>query len=88
MSRDLTGHLNSAETNELKNGNKNVFVVGESMLNNISERGISRQHSVKVSNFPGATTERINEKNNNILQSKPDIIIMQTPMILQQQLTL
>ena len=65
MSRDLRGHLNSAETNELKNGNKNVFVVGDSMLNNISERGIS-----------GATTERINEKIDDILQSKPDIILI------------
>ena len=28
MSRDLTGHLNSAERNGLKDGYKNVFVVG------------------------------------------------------------
>ena len=59
-----------------KNGNKNVFVVGHSMLNNMSERGISKQHSVKVRNFPGATTEGINEEINDILQSKPGIIII------------
>ena len=33
MSRDLTGYLNSPERNGLKDGNKNVFVVGDSMLN-------------------------------------------------------
>ena len=76
MSWDLTGHLNSAERNGLKDGNKNVFVVGDSMLNNISERGISKQHSVKVRNFPGATTERINEETDDILQSKLDSIII------------
>ena len=66
MSRDLTGHLNSVERNELKDGNKNVFVVGDSMLNNISERGISKQHSVKIINFPAAITERTNEEIDDI----------------------
>ena len=76
MSRDLTNHLNSAERGRLKDGNKNVFVVGDSMLNNISEHGISKQHSVKVRNFPGATTERINEEIDDTLQSKADLIII------------
>ena len=76
MSRDLTSHLNSGERNGLKDGNKNVFVVEHSMLNNISERGMSKQHSVKVRNFPRATTERINEEIDDILQSKPGIIII------------
>ena len=46
------------------------------MLNNISERRISKQHLVKVTNFPGATTKRIYEVVDNILQSKPDLIII------------
>ena len=58
MSWDFTSHLNSAERNKLKDGEKNVFVVRDSMLNNISEPGISTQHSTKVRNFPGTTTER------------------------------
>ena len=82
MSRDFTGHLNSAESSEEKDGRKNVFVLGD------SEWGISKQHSVKVRNFPGATTERINEEIDDILPSEPDLIIMQAPMILQQKLTL
>ena len=78
MSRDLTSHLNSGERNGLKDGNKNVFVVGHSMLNNISERGMSKQHSVKVRNFHRATTESVNEEIDDILQSKPGIIIIHT----------
>ena len=51
ISRDFTGHWNSAEKSGLKDGAKNVFVVGDSMLKNISERGISKQHSVKSETF-------------------------------------
>ena len=32
-------------------------MVGDCMLSNVSEHGISKQHSVKVRNFPGATTK-------------------------------
>ena len=76
MSWDFTGPLNSEERSGRKDGRKNVFVVGDSMSNKIRERGISKQHSVKVKNFPGTTTERINEEFNNILQSKPNLIII------------
>ena len=76
MSGDFADHLNSIERSGPKDGRKNVFVIGDSMLNNISEYGISKQHSVKVRNFTGATTERINEEVYNILQSKPNLIII------------
>ena len=46
------------------------------MLSNIHERGISKQHNVKVKNFPGATTETILEKMKNLLESKPDVLIL------------
>ena len=36
------------------------------MLNNINERGLSEQNTVKVKNFPGAKTL------DNLLESKPD----------------
>ena len=62
---------NSSEKSALKDRRKNVFVVY-----NISERGISKQHSVKVRNFPGATTEGINEEIDNILQSKLNLVII------------
>ena len=67
MSQNFTGHSNLAEKSGLKDGRKNVFVLGNSMLNNISEREISQQHSVKARTFPGATTERINEEIDDVL---------------------
>ena len=39
-----------------------ILVAGDSMLNNIHKRGLSKQHTVKVKNFPGTTTETILEK--------------------------
>ena len=46
------------------------------MLNNIKERGLSKQHSVKVKNFAGITTETILEILENLLKSKPDMLIV------------
>ena len=45
-------------------------------MNNNSERGTSKHHLVKYRNFPGAFTETINEKVDDILQSKADLIII------------
>ena len=46
------------------------------MLNNIHETGLSKQHTVKVKNFPGTTTETILQKMENPLESKPDVLIL------------
>ena len=46
------------------------------MLNNIHERGLSKHHAEKVKSFPGATTETILEKMENLLESKPDVLIL------------
>ena len=32
----------------------NVIITGDSMLNNINSRGLSKSNKVSVSNFPGA----------------------------------
>ena len=46
------------------------------MLNNFHERGLSKQHTIKVKNIPGSTTETILEKLENLLESKRDILIV------------
>ena len=76
MSGNFTSHLNSTERSGQNDGRKNAFVVGDSVLNHISERGIYKQHSVKVRNFPRATTKKINEEVDDIFQSEPDLIII------------
>ena len=53
-----------------------ILVAGDSMLNNIHERRLSKQHTVKVKNFPGVTTARILKKMENLLKSKPDVLIL------------
>ena len=42
------------------------------MLNNIHERGLSKQNTVKVKNFPGGKTL------DNLLESKPDELTLHT----------
>ena len=44
MSGNFTSHLNSTERSGQNDRRKNAFVVGDSMLNHISERGIYKQH--------------------------------------------
>ena len=55
---------------------RKILVAGDSMLNNIHERGTSKQHTVKVKNFLGATTEATLEKLENLLESKADMLIV------------
>ena len=45
-------------------------------MNNIHERGLSKQYTVKVKHFPGATRETLLEKMENLLKSKPDVLIL------------
>ena len=46
------------------------------MLNNIHERGLSKQHTLKVKKISGETTEIILEKLVNLLESKADELIV------------
>ena len=42
-----------------KEKSKNFIIIGDSILNNINSRGLSKSKKVSVSNFPGATSEDI-----------------------------
>ena len=46
------------------------------MINDISEKGVSVNHKVKIINFPGGTSERILEKLDDIIKEKPDDLIV------------
>ena len=76
MSRESADNLNSTETSRQKAGRKSVFVLGDYMLNNIREHGLSKRLSVKIKNFLGATTERINEEIDDTFQTKLDLLIL------------
>ena len=45
-----------------------VDITGDSLLNSISEKGSSKNHQVRVQNFPGETTETILEEMDTLIQ--------------------
>ena len=59
-----------------KEEKKNICVVADSMLKNITGSGISRDHSVKMWPHPGATTVDMIDYIKPELRHKPDIIIL------------
>ena len=64
-----------AHTTKL-NKEKKVVVAGDSLLNGISEKGLSRDHQVTVKNLPGGTTEKVLEEIEDLVADKPDCIII------------
>ena len=69
-----------AHTNKL-NKNIKVIVTGESLLNGLSEKGLSRNRYVTFKNFPGGTSERILEEMENLVADKPACMILPTIVI-------
>ena len=55
---------------------KNVFIIGDSMIKDLAERGISKDHNVKARSQPGCTTEDIEDHIKPILRKNPDAIII------------
>ena len=56
--------------------NKKVQNEIDSMLNGVNEKGSSKSHNVKVKNYPGATSEDILDKIDNLLKVKPDCLLV------------
>ena len=55
---------------------KNVIIIGDSMLNNVNRRGLPKSKKVEVLNFPGATSTDISNKMDDILEDKPQSLIV------------
>ena len=55
---------------------KNVIIIGDSMLNNVNSRGLSKSKKVEALNFPGATSTDIVNKMDDILEDKPQSLIV------------
>ena len=51
-----------SKNNPLTDERKSVAILGDSLLNSINEKGLSHKHRKKVANQPGATSERILNK--------------------------
>ena len=61
---------------EKKNTRKRVFIIGDSILNGISENGLNKRHDVKVRPHSGATSQDIKDHIKPIIRRKPDLIII------------
>ena len=54
---------------------KKIVLTGDSMVNDISEKGLSVNLKVNIVNFPGGTSKKILEKLDAIIKEKPDDLI-------------
>ena len=59
-----------------KQEKKNIYIVGDSMLKNITGSGLSKDHTVKIRPHPGATTVDMIDYIKPELCHKPDIVIL------------
>ena len=55
---------------------KNAVIIGDSMLNNINSRGLSKSKKVSVSNFPGGTRKDILDEVEDTFKTQPDTLIV------------
>ena len=66
-----------SQGNNGNNSKRKVVVTGDSMLNGINERRLSKHQKVKIQIFPGGTAETILDKAETSVAEKSDCIIMQ-----------
>ena len=55
---------------------RKIIIVGDSLMNGINEKGLSKSHSVKVNNIPCGTSDVILDKLEDFLKNKPDGLIV------------
>ena len=53
-----------------------MVITGDSMLNGIHEKGMSKNYRVKVNNFPGGISATTLENIDQLVKSKPDCLIV------------
>ena len=53
-----------------------VIITGDSLLNSINEKGLSKVNRVRIKNFLGGTTETILEEVEELVKNKPDTFIV------------
>ena len=76
-------HINKDKNNDclhkersIEDLSNEVVIIGDSMLNNISSRGLSKSKEVHVLNFPGATSADVLTKIDDVLKKNPAALIV------------
>ena len=59
-----------------KIGKVKIAVTGDSVLNGANGKGLSKSHNAKVKHYPGATSEDILDKIDDLLKVKPDCLLV------------
>ena len=60
-----------------KGERKKVIILGDSLLNGINEKGLSKKYNVKIVNKPGATSESLLlEELDNLTKYQPESVII------------
>ena len=52
-----------------------IVVTGNSMLNGVNGKGLSKSRNVKGENYPGAASEDILDETDGLLKVKPDCLL-------------
>ena len=79
LSKEKTVLSNKSEKSENKmhrKDQKKVFIIGDSMIKNITGMGISRKNIIKMRCHPGATSIDICDYIKPALRQKPDVVIV------------
>ena len=64
------------ETQTEPSSKKKIVLTGDSVVNGISEKGLSVNHKVKILNFLGGISEKILDKLDVIIKEKPDDLVV------------
>ena len=51
---------------------KNTAIIGDSILNNINSKGLSKSKKVDILNIPGATSDNIVDQVDDVVEGKPE----------------
>ena len=78
-------HRNHEETNndgsqvsqnEPRGIGKRVYVVGDSIVSGLNEKGLSKKHTVKVRSYPGDTTKDLTDDIKPVMRKNPDLVVI------------
>ena len=53
-----------------------IVVTGDSVLDGVNKKGLSKSHNVKVKNYPGAMSKDILDRIDGLLKVKPDCLLV------------
>ena len=55
---------------------RRIIIGGDSLLNGIHEKGLPRNHGIKVNNIPGGTSDTTLDKLDDLLKNKPNGLVV------------